>query len=213
MVEEAASSPGWRGPRGEPDASVDVEDVPRIVAGEFPRAPLDRWAPPERLWQRSAGHGSRFAESLASAGDIDGDGIADLVVGAPADSFTGHAHGAAWLLFLDDSGGIRSAAELRELGRDALPRMNEFAQFGAAVVSLGDLDGNSVPDIAVGAPGWDGAGDHQGGVWVLLMERNGAIARGRDRCLARPGRVGVGEGSGLGASIACLGDLDRDDTI
>jgi len=42
-------------------------------------------------------------------------------------------------------------------------------RFGSAVCSLGDLDGDGVEDLAVGAPGDDGGGSDRGAVWILFL--------------------------------------------
>lgn len=214
MVEEASSSRGWRGPAEQAGSTLIADNVQRIIAGEYPEVRLDRWSRPEMPSRRAVAPDSRFGESLALPGDIDGDGITDMIVGAPRDNFTGHANGAVWLMFLDKIGSVRSTFELRDRIQGGIPPMNEFAQFGAAVASLGDLDGNGVPDFAVGAPGWDGVQEHQGGLWVVFMERNGNFASVVE-ISASPllGQLGVGKGSGLGASIASLGDLDHDGTL
>jgi hypothetical protein len=214
MAEEAASSRGWHGPEEPPVTTLIAERVQRIVTGEFPEARIDRWSLPGMPSRLAALHDSRFGESLALPGDIDGDGLTDLVVGAPRDNFTGHANGAVWLMFLERDGRVRSACELRDRIQGRIPPMNEFAQFGAAVASLGDLDGNAVPDFAVGAPGWDGVREHQGGIWVVFMEHNGDFARAVE-ISASPvlAQLGVGKNSGVGASIASLGDLDHDGTL
>jgi hypothetical protein len=42
--------------------------------------------------------------------------------------------------------------------------------FGRAAVSIGDLDGDGVVDIAVGARGDDDGGDGRGAVWILRLD-------------------------------------------
>src|SRR5262245_32528043 len=51
-------------------------------------------------------NGVHFATDLASIGDLDGNGIADLVSGAPMDSDGGTLFGSVWILFLDDDGDV-----------------------------------------------------------------------------------------------------------
>ena len=46
-------------------------------------------------------NGDAFGIAMASLGDLDGDGVGDLAVGAPFDSDGGTQRGAAWVLFLD----------------------------------------------------------------------------------------------------------------
>ncbi len=49
-------------------------------------------------------NGDWFGSSVASLGDLDGDGMADLAVGARYDGDGGDRHGAVWVLFLDGVG-------------------------------------------------------------------------------------------------------------
>lgn len=74
--------------------------------------------------------------TLANVGDLDGDGLDDLGVGAPVDQ-DGRV----------DVVSARSGAVLLSLrGSDPLGR------FGDAIVAIGDVDGDAIPDFAVGSP-------------------------------------------------------------
>ncbi|HZS36459.1 MAG TPA: VCBS repeat-containing protein [Polyangia bacterium] len=78
--------------------------------------------------------GGRFGAALASAGDVDGDGYADLVVGAPGAS-------SAYLY----RGGPSLGAATVIAGPDG-------GSFGAAVAGAGDVNGDGYADVVVGAP-------------------------------------------------------------
>ena len=87
-----------------------------------------------------------FGWSLADVGDLDGDGIADLVVGAPGIS---NNTGAAYLFFGSSSfnqTAIASSADVMILGGTLNGR------FGTAVAGVGDINGDSLGDFAVSAP-------------------------------------------------------------
>lgn len=82
---------------------------------------------------------------IAAAGDVDGDGVGDIVVGDPDfDGSSGRA-----VVYSGANGTI-----LRTLDNQA-PGSN--ARLGAAVASAGDVDGDGRADIVVGAPGVAGA--------------------------------------------------------
>ncbi len=85
-----------------------------------------------------------LGESLANAGDVDGDGFEDLIAGAPS--------GDAALLFAGGLAGV-SPTGLRLTGD---------AAFGNSVVGPGDLDGDGYDDVAIGAPGADAVAVHLG---------------------------------------------------
>ncbi|KAJ8725942.1 hypothetical protein PYW08_004125 [Mythimna loreyi] len=90
--------------------------------------------------------GAYFGYSIA-AGDIDGDGFEDVIVGAPMFSKTksdGFEHGRIYVIYQDkDRSFTRSHARTGEISR---------GRFGLAITSLGDINYDGFGDIAVGAP-------------------------------------------------------------
>lgn len=103
------------------------------------------------LWSMTDNQaGSEFGFAVAGTGDVNGDGFADVIVGAPRyyDVATAKTPGAIT---------IHSGATGRQLfflrGEIPLGTFN-FSAFGAAVAGAGDLTGDGVADFVVGAPGW-----------------------------------------------------------
>ena len=102
----------------------------------------------ELLWQRYGDSaGDRLGEAAAPCGDIDADGIGDIIVGAPGDALDQVTVGSVYLL-----SGIDGTEIYRFWGSSAGGR------FGARVASLGDMDGDGVPEIGIGAPNDSGMG-------------------------------------------------------
>ncbi|MHC4838678.1 MAG: integrin alpha, partial [Planctomycetota bacterium] len=92
--------------------------------------------------------GDRFGESLAALPDMDGDGVGDLLVGAPKADPAG----------LDKAG---SLFVVSTADGSVLLRVDGFApreELGEHVAHAGDLDGDQVPDLMVGLPGADAPG-------------------------------------------------------
>jgi hypothetical protein len=150
-----------------------------------------------------------FGSSVASLGDLDGDGIADLAVGAPGDSFFGYSRGAVHILFMNPNGSVKTGRKIPS-GPSDNPLLEFGGRFGTSAASLGDLDGDGVEDLAVGAY-WDNAtGFRRGALYILFMNANGSV-KGSQKIAA-----GVGGGPGValrdyfGGSVASLGDLDGD---
>ena len=111
-------------------------------------------------------HADHFGSSVASLGDLDGDGVTELVVGAHSHD-RDHSHrGAVNLLRLNADGTVKSSLTL-ESGINGVPVLASSQYFGRSVASLGDLNGDGVTELAVGAIGDDAV---RGAVHVLFLK-------------------------------------------
>ena len=91
---------------------------------------------------------ARFGHSVTSIGDVNGDGLDDVIVGAPGSFIvTGFAYGYRGVA--GPSGGLEPTFFWRVSGAPSFG-----AGFGFAVASAGDVDGNGLADAIVGAPGF-----------------------------------------------------------
>ncbi|MHC4108331.1 MAG: hypothetical protein ACYSTY_09640, partial [Planctomycetota bacterium] len=109
-----------------------------------------------------------FGHSAASLGDLDGDGVSDMAVGAPGAVWIPRP-GAVWVLFLNTDGTVKSHQEISDTEGGFTGALDDYDYFGWSVASLGDLDGDGVGDLAVGALYDDDGGPNRGAVWVLFL--------------------------------------------
>ena len=138
------------------------------------------------LWRRSGRQGpSQFAWDLALASDHSGDGLVDLFVGEPSEN-GGRTH------LLNGKDGTRI--------RTYTPPVRT-SSFGWYVARIDDLDGDAVPDLAVGAPPGYGADDPPNGAAYVFSAARGTMIRRWE---------GTQPGFGFGEQVAALGDLDGD---
>ena len=154
------------------------------------------------------GDGDRFGAGLARIGDVDGDGVEDVAIGAPGADGGGVDRGALWLLFLNADGTARDSVRIDDATPALAGLLPDLAAFGSDVGALGDVNGDGVPDVAVGAPSV-GDATRTGEVHVLFLDAAGAVT----------GNVRIGDGLGgfvlpldtadsFGQNVEGLGDLD-----
>jgi hypothetical protein len=113
-----------------------------------------------------------FGSAAAGIGDLDGDGIDDLAVGADQSDTGGTDRGAVWILFLNSDGRVNSQQRIADGAGGFKGDLNDGDQFGSAVAGIGNLDGKELPDLAVGAPLDDDGGTDKGAVWILFMKQS-----------------------------------------
>jgi FG-GAP repeat len=146
--------------------------------------------------------GGHFGEALAAAGDLNGDGVSEVMVGNPH-HIVGQRESSIFnagraMVFNGATGSILFTLE------DPTPQ--EGARLGAAVAGLGDVNADGVPDLLVAAPKKDtDAGDDVGTVYIF-SGANGSLLR----TLTPPAEGGAEENGRFGHAVANAGDVNHD---
>src|SRR5919199_1452206 len=150
--------------------------------------------------------------AVAAAGDGNGDGLADGIGGAPnADANARRDSGSAFVVFGRADG---ASLDLGRIGSGGGFRIDGAAttdRLGAAVSPAGDVNGDGLADVIVGARFADPAGRLDAGAAYVVAGK----AAGATVDLSSPGTAsyaanGAAAGDGAGAALAQGGDLDGD---
>ena len=156
----------------------------------------------------------RFGFSVASLGDLDGDGVADLAVGVPHDDDGGTDRGAVWVLFLNADGTVKSHQKISATDGAFTGALDDDDFFGSSVASLGDLNSDGVTDLAVGAALDDDGGTNRGATWVLFLNADGSVKSHQKISAAEGNFTGeLQDAEFFGGAVASLGDLDGDGVV
>ncbi len=158
-------------------------------------------------------NGDGFGASAVSLGDLDGDGVDDMAVGAIFDDDGGSDHGAVWVLFLNTDGTVNAHQKISDTQGGFTGTLDSFDFFGITAASLGDLDGDGVGDLAVGAELDDDGGADRGAVWVMFLNVDGTVESHQKISSTQGGGPPLDNVDGLALSVASLGDLDGDGVV
>lgn len=132
--------------------------------------------------------------SVATAGDVNGDGFSDTIVGATG--FDGvYANGGAAFLFFGSPSGLSATPVWSAEGEQA------DSSFGTTVATAGDVNGDSYADVLISAPGYS---NNAGRAYLYLGGPNGLATT------PAWSRTGPGSLSGFGTGLATAGDVNGD---
>ncbi|MGI9604578.1 MAG: right-handed parallel beta-helix repeat-containing protein, partial [Acidimicrobiales bacterium] len=155
--------------------------------------------------------GDFFGVSVGAIGDLDGDGINDIAVGAFGDDDGGSAHGAVHILFLNTDGTVKAEQKISDTTGGLAATLDNDDWFGISVAGLGDLDGDGINDIAVGAGNDDDGGSNRGAIHILFLNTDGTVKSEQKISDTTGGLAAtIDNDDWFGISVAGLGDLDGD---
>lgn len=143
----------------------------------------------------SAGANAWFGNSIANAGDVNGDGIDDIMVGAPYEPSGGFGN----------IGGVHvySGSDGSPLFDYVSPTIGFGGQFGFDLSPAGDLDGDGVPDAVIAA-------NNQPGAFPDLPGRVYAFSSNTKDTLYTISSPEDAEGEDFGHSVSAIADINGD---
>ena len=159
--------------------------------------------------------GDLLGSSVRGAGDINGDGFADLIIGARGADPNGLYSGSSYVIF-GKSSGYAATLNLATLGGKDGFRLDGLAAYenlGFSVSGAGDVNGDGFDDLVVGAIGTGGNGPFSGSSYVIFGKASAFEATFDLNTLdGNEGyRLdGVTEDDQLGVSVRGAGDINGD---
>jgi len=189
-----------------------------VFAADFPAViDLPDLLPGDGFLLNAVSDGDRSGTSVNSAGDLNGDGVDDLVVGASFASVNGFASGSSYVVFGGSDVGDSGMLELSSLdGSSGFVLNGTFRiESGTSVASAGDLNGDGMTDLVIGA---SGGGDDtvEGRAAAYVVFGGGGVGstavlelselNGEDGFII----FGVDNRHRAGVSVGSAGDLNAD---
>ena len=171
--------------------------------------------------------------SVASVGDMTGDGLPDIAIGAPQADFNGVDSGSVWIISAHippivgctqpvppdtavAPGSVCPWIKLNSLTAAQGYRIDGAAagdELGSSLAGVGFQNGDGIRDVAIGADGASPEGRVGAGEVVVVAGQAGGATRNLAASPPLQRIDGAEAGAGLGASLAAAGDVDGDGTV
>jgi len=146
--------------------------------------------------------GDMFGSYVSDAGDVNGDGFDDILVGAPQ----ANAGKGAVYAFYGSASGLTFAPDWVVYGTETA------VGFGMSIASAGDVNGDGYADILIGEPFANPAGDTlpPGHVYAYYGSVDGLSPMPDWEAVTAPTADGLGEAPEFGYSVSSAGDVNND---
>ncbi|WP_442938967.1 beta strand repeat-containing protein [Nostoc sp.] len=153
--------------------------------------------------------------SISSAGDVNSDGIDDLIIGAPFASPNGDSSGQSYVVFGKSTGfnGTLNPSNLNGANGFVINGIKSGDILGYSISSAGDVNSDGIDDLIIGAPGATPNGYRSGQTYVVFGKSTGWSATLNLSNLNGANGFtinGIGAYDELGSSVSSAGDVNSD---
>ena len=140
---------------------------------------------------------ARFGWSVATAGDVNGDGYSEVIIGAPYYDNGQTDEGGVFVYHGSITGLSLTPNWTEEINQAS-------ALFGLSVATAGDINGDGYSDVIIGAPTYDSVQTDEGRAYVYYGSAGGLQA-------VHSWKYETNQtGENFGYSVACAGDINND---
>ncbi len=155
----------------------------------------------------------KSGRAVSGAGDVNGDGFDDVIIGAPLSDATNSEAGRSYVVFGKPEGGLVALSAVAE-GTDGFVINGQFLRdySGTSVAGIGDVDADGLDDVLVGAWGANPTGSDSGRSYVVFGKTTTTPVNGNGPVLGEGGFTLDGEATDdrSGFAAAGAGDVDGD---
>jgi hypothetical protein len=151
--------------------------------------------------------------SVSDAGDVNGDGLADLIVGVPGADPKGNKSGKSYVVFGKTDGTTVNLSQVTAgIGGFAINGEAAYDGSGCSVSATGDVNGDGLADLIVGAHSADPKGKNSGKSYVMFGKADGSAINLSDVAAGNGGFALNGEAKSniSGGSVSSAGDINGD---
>jgi hypothetical protein len=155
--------------------------------------------------------------SVSSAGDVNGDGIDDLIIGAKGADLNGINYAGQSYVVFGSNSGFGAGLNLSTLDGSngfAINGIAFFDQSGYSVSSAGDVNGDGIDDLIIGAKGADPNGINYAGQSYVVFGSNSGFAAGLNLSTLNGSNGfainGIAAYDSSGFSVSSAGDVNGD---
>ncbi len=150
--------------------------------------------------------------TVSAAGDVNGDGFADVIVGAGANDSNGTSSGRSYVVFGKVGGTLVQLSDLAAGAGGFAIDGKAYDAAGVSVSEAGDVNGDGIADLIVGASGVDSNGVNSGSSYVVFGKATGTLVQITDVTAGTGGFAIDGEAANddSGYSVSAAGDVNGD---